>query len=192
MGGDFLTMDQKLINEIREMPREIENLPNITKKIIDDLKSKEFPIPIVKIVGDLNFFVGKQQMEDNLSGYIVISDEVKERFGKRKLICVNTKDSIGHQRFTIAHELAHYLFDYDENENCEFYNTYKTDEVQSDEEIRANKFAANLLMPEEEFKRQYNIFIHSESFYQNMTEYFQVSKKAVARRIDELGLNNGD
>ncbi len=181
-------MDQTLINEIRTMPKDLDHIPEIAKKIIDDLKTKEFPIPIIKIMKELDFLVGQQELKDELSGYIVISDEVIKKFGKRKMICVNSKDSLGHQRFTIAHELGHYLFDYP-NQMSEFYNTYKTDDADSEKEKRANRFAAELLMPKEEFLKQYNKFAESTQIILNLADYFQVSTRAVDRRFIELGLN---
>ena len=181
-------MEQKLIDEIRKMPKDVDKISDITEKIINDLKSKKYPIPIIKIMKELNFIVGKQRLEDDLSGYIVINDEIERKFGKKKMICVNSEDNWGHQRFTIAHELAHYLFDYDMKEP-EFYNTYRTTEVNSEKEIRANKFAANLLMPEKEFKKQYNKFYNDIYIYSKLEEYFQVSRRAIDRRIIELGLN---
>lgn len=183
-------MNEKLIEEIRNMPSHIEKVSDITKKIIQDLKSQEFPIPIVKIMKELNFLVGTQELEDNLSGYIVIDNVVEKKFGKDRLICVNSKDSLGHQRFTIAHELAHFIFDYKPTENnLEYYNTYKTDDEDDEIERRANKFAANLLMPEDEFKRKYNELKNDDEKYIKLVEYFEVSRRAIDRRIVELGLN---
>lgn len=182
-------MNQELIEEIRNMPNDIENISDITQKIIKDLKSKEFPIPIVKIMKELNFLVGMQELEDNLSGYIVISEDIVKKFGKDKLICVNSKDSLGHQRFTIAHELAHFLFDFNPAQSNEFYNTYRTDDVENEKEQRANKFAANLLMPEEEFTKIYNDLCNDDEKFEKLIKYFEVSRRAIDRRIIELGLN---
>lgn len=188
MRKEIFSMDQKLINEIRKMPNDIEYIPNITQKIIDDLKTKEFPIPIIKIMKELGFIVGQQELENELSGYIVISEEIVKKFGKNKMICVNSKDSLGHQRFTIAHELAHFLFDYCDS-NSEFYNTYKTNDVENDVENRANKFAAELLMPEDEFLKQYKKMGKDLQIIGKLAEYFQVSTRAIDRRFIELGLN---
>ena len=182
------SMDQRLIKEIRAMPKEVEHISDITQKIIDDLKTKEFPIPIIKIMKELGFIVGQQELEDELSGYIVISEDITKKFGKDRMICVNSKDSLGHQRFTIAHELAHFLFDYSD-EKAEFYNTYRTDDVENEAEIRANRFAAELLMPEDEFLKQYKKMGNDVQIVTKLAEYFQVSNRAIDRRFIELGLN---
>ena len=187
--GGIENMNQELIDEIRTMSKDIENISDITQKIIKDLKSKKFPIPIVKIMKELNFLVGMQELEDNLSGYIVISEDIVKKFGKDKLICVNSKDSLGHQRFTIAHELAHFLFDFNPVQSNEYYNTYRTDDVDNEKEQRANKFAANLLMPEEEFAKIYSDLCNDDEKFEKLIKYFEVSRRAIDRRIIELGLN---
>ena len=72
-------MDQKLVEEIRKMPNDVDNISKITEKIINDLKSKRYPIPIVSIMKKLDFIVGKQKLEDDLSGYIVIKHSQSHR-----------------------------------------------------------------------------------------------------------------
>ena len=165
------------------MPHDISKMPEISEKIIDSLKNKEFPIPIIKIMKELGFAVGVQKLPDPLSGYIAVSKDVEKKFKKDGIICVNSKDSLGHQRFTIAHELAHFLFDYN-IENKEYYNTYNTNDVENDVEKRANTFAANLLMPEKEFKQKYLDNWEIEA----LKKYFGVSERAIIKRVVELEL----
>lgn len=51
--------------------------------------------------------------------------------------------NIGHKRFALAHELAHYLFDFDETKDLVYYNTYfAKEEEKSEIELRANAFVA--------------------------------------------------
>ena len=189
--GEKVCMNDKFVDELRKLPNEINDLPNITKKIISDLNSKEFPIPIVKIMRELDFYVGMQELDDNLSGYIVIDKNLEKKFHKDKLVCVNSKDTLGHQRFTIAHELAHYIFDFNPESSEVFYSAYMTDHADEIDEKRANKFAANLLMPKEEFENMYNKFCkeNESDLIEKLLNYFEVSKRAVELRIIELGLN---
>lgn len=191
LSGEKKNMNERILEKLREMPNEINDLPEITKKIISDLKTKEFPVPIVKIMRELDFFVGMQELEDSLSGYIVIDKSLKDKFRKEKLVCVNSKDTLGHQRFTIAHELAHYIFDFDPQNDEVFYSAYVTNQIDNKIEQRANKFAANLLMPEDEFEKIYKKIKKENdgNTIEKLVNYFEVSKKAVELRILELGLN---
>ncbi len=178
-------MKRELVKEIKKIPIENTNISDITDKIISYLNVNEYPIPIVKIARAMNFIIGKQELDDTFSGYIAIGDKIQEKFEKDRLICVNSKDNLGHQRFTIAHELAHFLFDY---RGGEYYNTYKTTDVNNSSEKRANKFAANLLMPTKEFKRKYNKLNGDDNRIEKLMGYFEVSRKAINLRIIELDL----
>ncbi len=85
-------------------------------------------------------------------------------------------------RFTLAHEIAHYI--YDENGN-RFDDIAKYDEKNAQQEIRANQFAAKLLMPEKKFKEIYKKYNCSEW---ETSEFFGVSSSAVEYRAVNLGL----
>lgn len=130
--------------------------------------------------------------DDTLSGILALNaNKVDSEYGD-KLIVVNGNDNVGHQRFTIAHELAHFLFDAKPGEEYyeAFYRTSVNDDVLL--EFRANQFAANLLMPEKRFKERY-MFIASKIDDPNNREKilsidFGVSPTAVRRRIKELNL----
>lgn len=181
-------MEQGFIDEIIKMERNNIDISEITDKIIRDLNINEYPIPIVKIVQALDFIVGKQKLQETFSGYIAIGEKIREKFGKDRFICVNSTDCIGHQRFTIAHELAHFLFDF--KKSATYYNTYRTTDSDNKIEKRANAFAANLLMPAEEFRRIYNdILADNEKKIEILMKYFEVSRRAIDLRIIELGLN---
>lgn len=179
----MIRMNLELVKEIRTMPRTIENIANITEKIIEDLATNTFPIPIIKILKELDFLVISQKLEPTLGGYIAISNDIKKKYGNDKIVCINSDDQLGHQRFTLAHELAHYLFDFDDTMN-EFFDTYDTRNEMNERERLANKFAANLLMPEKEFEKVYK----SGKSIRDIQEYFEVSQTAVIRRICELNL----
>ncbi len=78
------------------------------------------------------------------------------------------------QRFSLNHELGHYLMEHDLN-NKEMYDTY---------EVEANFFAAQMLMPEQvinELVRRGQI-VNEE----NLVLWFNVSKKAARKRLETL------
>ncbi len=87
------------------------------------------------------------------------------------------------QKFTVAHEMAHFIFHgngnrYDDREK------YTPEERQR--EIEANNFAARLLMPKEEFIKKYNEYKDDYP----VAYYFDVSRIAVNIRAINLGLIN--
>ena len=159
-------------------------------------KDKEPPLKITSLMTNLGFdlFKNSQFPQKELSGLLALN--LKEKLAGKysdKVIIVNGQDSIGHQRFTIAHELAHYIFDAVEGK--EYYEAYyRTDDenIKKIKEYRANKFAANLLMPEDIFGRKYYELLKEykdiDLVKNALTVVFKVSYTAVNYRIDELKL----
>lgn len=105
------------------------------------------------------------------------------------------------ENFTIAHELGHlflhmgYLID---NDKWNSINEY-TDSVYyrygyNEEEFEANEFAANFLMPKEEFIDIVlkNLNENNICDFKKVADYFNVSHKAVIIRSKWLGLISWD
>ena len=175
----------------QEKKYDVNEMPEVAQMILDRLGIEEVPIPIVAIMKSLNFQVVAGELKDEISGIIGIDDDLAKNFKSSKVIAINNKDNVGHQRFTMAHELAHYLFDFDVSNQIVYYNTYNTFEDENEEERRANYFAANLLMPEKKFKKEFdNVGIKNNLYVtvEKLSQIFQVSGEAVRRRISELSL----
>lgn len=107
-------------------------------------------------------------------------------------------------RFTLAHELAHIIFDYSRLVNGERINSnYMENELFHDQsEVRANQFAAELLMPsksviaevdkmfEDERRSQGNddVTLTTESVIPTLVNLYNVSYSAVENRLKNLGM----
>ena len=175
----------------QEKKYDVNEMPEVAQMILDRLGIEEVPIPIVAIMKSLNFQVVAGELKDEISGIIGIDDDLAKNFKSSKVIAINNKDNVGHQRFTMDHELAHYLFDFDVSNQIVYYNTYNTFEDENEEERRANYFAANLLMPEKKFKKEFDNVVIKNNLYvtvEKLSQIFQVSGEAVRRRISELSL----
>lgn len=146
-------------------------------------------VPIVLIAKTLGFKIFHQNFESDLSGFIGIGDWIKQEYDHDKVICVNINDEVGHQRFVIAHELAHYFFDYDGKEK-EYYDTYIKDSHKSDSEKLANKFAAELLMPKKIFLNEINANKSKSNIIEILKDKFLVQDKAITKRLCEVITDN--
>ena len=92
---------------------------------------------------------------DRLSGFI--------GYGENGLaaICINYKRSIGHQNFTLAHELGHWIMHKGKNISDGDIDTWnKRDKV----ELEANEFAKELLYPEKNILEDFNKAKEEELF----------------------------
>lgn len=164
----------------------IKDMPEIAESILQSVNpNATYPVPIVKIARAMGFIVYQMTMEEKLSGFIGVGDDVKKSYGHDKVICVNINDEIGHQRFVIAHELAHYLFHYGKTDNS-YYDTYEKNSHKSLKEQLANQFAANLLMPKNELSKDINEKVFTENLLKDLMEKYQVQEKAILKRILEV------
>ncbi|MFI3213202.1 MAG: ImmA/IrrE family metallo-endopeptidase [Eubacteriales bacterium] len=101
--------------------------------------------------------------------------------GKDILICINSGTSLGRQRFTLAHELYHILFeDKLKNVICEM----KLNVEKSDSEKEADMFASYLLMPYDALK-QYQDKVNEWTIEEiiGAEQFFQISHMAMLRRL---------
>lgn len=100
------------------------------------------------------------------------------------IMCINSSHNPKRQRFTMAHELGHYILH--RGKNIEFVDTtfFRSDEMDSIEYI-ANEFASRLLMPEDKLRK-----LIDEDRIKNIGELasrFDVSSAAMKYRVISLG-----
>jgi Zn-dependent peptidase ImmA (M78 family) len=112
-----------------------------------------------------------------------------ERVGNSFLITLNETDPLTRQRFTLAHELGHYMLHRDlvgngVDDDCAYRSTqigkYHNTLIGSAEETEANKFAANLLMPKDLVNSEWE---KTGATVQSLAELFQVSEQAMSIRL---------
>lgn len=173
---------------------------NIKSKIesISQCIDNKFPRNIISICEKLNIQVQEtSQLPNNTSGLIYKN---KENSGYS--ILINSNQSAGRKSFTIAHELGHFLLhkeilDKDSeivsvakgvNSDSPVYITRQDITATSSQEYRkleteANKFAAEILMPEKEFLKQ----CICQNSIDDIASFFGVSISAATIRADRLG-----
>jgi len=168
----------------------------ISEKILSIWGVKEPPVPIIEILKALGFRIFEQEYKEEdreLSGFIAIDNEYRNKFGTDKIISLNTADNQGHKRFTLAHELSHYIFDFNPRVMASYSNPYITYEADKPIEKDANRFAANLLMPEKIFIKEYKRLkeegLGLYDIVGKLSEEFLVSAKAIEKRFVEVGIN---
>ena len=153
--------------------------------------------PIVDRTRDFGFLVMSQPItKSNISGNIYIGGTTAQCYpNSNKVIIVSDKEDYFHQRFIIAHELGYYLKnylnnpEYNNNPGKLFSKPYYSNK-QND--LQADKFAAELLMPQHLFARQYIKAV--ERYYDRcytlsyLSSFFKVTKSLIKRHIKEITL----
>ena len=190
----------QLIREIQSNPGGAAPEQTATKilKIVKYDEKSTSAVPIVDIAKNMGFFVNiTDNLPNNDSGFIIISPELKEQFSSNKGIVVSDKVKYGKARFVIAHEIGHYLFDFNEQAEPQFSHIftehYSKDSQDDPDELRVNEFAACLLMPRSNFSASFeklktNADFSPADIISALAEQFAVTPKAATARIQDLGL----
>ena len=118
-------------------------------------------------------------MESSMSGSLT-----KDRVSNKWVIKVNAKHHIKRQRFTIAHEFAHYTLHKDSKGSFVDEEIYFRKSSDSAIEYSADKFAAELLMPEDLFRKA--IIEKGITKVKELSEIFNVSPFAIEIRAKSL------
>jgi Zn-dependent peptidase ImmA (M78 family) len=139
---------------------------------------KVLPVDIVGIIKLYNLVLCREPMDDEISGYL-------ERRGHTWVVGVNSLHHPRRQRFSIAHELAHFLLH--SSSQHEFvdktYLRYQ-DEATDPMEREADQFAGELLMPENAFRELVTQGITSVT---DLSDRFDTSSVAIRYRARQLG-----
>lgn len=151
------------------------------------------PVPVEQIVRNLGVEIIRTTTQDELSGFML-----RDGSRGRNVIGVNAGHSPTRQRFTIAHELGHYLLHHGNPVHVDGVASYRIDRrnpssSRGDEphEIEANMFAAELLMPEEFLREDVErgdepVDLSDDSDIERLAAKYQVSSTAMTFRLANL------
>ena len=135
--------------------------------------SPRLPVPVESIAEDLLGLAVGERDDLEVSGMLLPAE---------RQIWLNASESPARQRFTLAHELGHWVCQHLEGRSVPVF--YRATEVGVGEgrllEREANVFAAELLMPEDE--------VRTAAGYGEVATRFGVSGEAMAWRLYSFGL----
>ena len=158
------------------------------RELLKSLSIKRPPVDVVGVAKKLRVRIEQADLSDECSGVLV-------RRGSAAVIGVQFAHHPNRQRFTVAHELGHFLLHkggtyVDKGTTLRFRNLQSGSGTQK-EEREANHFAAALLMPAEwvqaEFER-HPFDLADDSQLQELCRTFGVSAQAMSYRLTNLGL----
>ena len=152
--------------------------------LVDENGNVTFPIDLTKVADDLGIKVYEADLRPNIAGLIVQADE-----SEPVEIFLNKEDPQSRRRFTLAHELGHYVDRKSRGDDQLIGLVDYRDEVSSrwtdPQEVWANRFGAALLMPAFAVR---NLWREGYTIVR-MAKYFGVSKESMSYRLSALGLS---
>ena len=140
---------------------------------------KEAPISVVAIAKKLGIKVYRtRDFDDRISGLI----QKDERYGGKSgyAIYTNANHPITRRRFTIAHEIGHFVLHHDLiGDGITDDGLYRS-RLRGELESAANRFAANLLMPNE---LVWKFIEQGVDTVEELAKKFKVSESAMSIRL---------
>jgi len=136
------------------------------------------PVDVIRIAREFGLKVWTREMPADKSGMIKRDQNHGGPSGYS--IIVNKEQAIVRQRFTVAHEIAHYLLHIDKiGDGLEDDALYRSG-LSTIEEVQANKLAAKILMPFHLLEREMNAGIRTVA---ELAKRFEVSPQAMSIRL---------
>lgn len=151
------------------------------QKLLDSAKNQGIqtsPLDIERLINSFGVKIKIIPMADEISGHLSLSNGAWE-------IAVNALHHPKRQRFTLAHELGHYILHRWKCQRFEDSKLFRNNES-NPMEVEANNYAADLLMPESEFRRYIN---EVSKNINDIADQFNVSAFAVRIRAKNLGFS---
>ena len=146
------------------------------------------PVDVVSIAEAHGIEVRLEGMEDEVSGMLVAQ-------GDRPIIGVNALHHSNRRRFSVAHELGHYLLHRDQDQvfidAAVFFRSEGATANTWIQEKEANVFAAELLLPERAIQEAWRtdpIDVFDDVAIKRWADRFGVSPQALLIRLTELDL----
>lgn len=152
----------------------------------------EYPVNIVELCKSYGILVYQEYLPDDVSGFIVAQEELFDKYESNRVIVVNLSDCASRRRFTIAHELAHYLL---HKKDADILYAHRDAGQNGGIEQEANIFASNLLMPEDlvrsALSQQQGEAGRKLLYFEKVAyiaDQFAVSRPAAQVRLEQLRL----
>lgn len=165
----------------------------VAETLLDKHGITEGPVPVDTIVKSLGVEVCEEQADDDLSGFLY-----RDMEARTAVIGVNASHSLKRKRFTVAHELGHFVLHegvtvhFDGQKPGITLNLRGAEAAMgtNDNEKEANLFAAELLMPVRFLERDlqnFNSDLMDEDALAEFAKKYQVSVQALTFRLANLG-----
>jgi Zn-dependent peptidase ImmA (M78 family) len=157
-------------------------------ELLEDAAIDSLPVPVVELAISLGVDLRYESYEGEVSGMLYRRDD-------GAVIGVNSMHAPTRQRFTIAHEIGHFLLHKGRPLFIDRFVRVNWRNGQSDrEEVQANAFAAELLMPRKLVGREVDRVLSkrrtvaAHELAAELARIFDVSPEAMQYRLANLGV----
>lgn len=171
----------------------VSHINEIAQRLLTAAAITEPPVPVERIVREAGAIVSYQPFDaDDISGLLYRATD------SAPVIGVNSNNAKVRQRFTIAHELGHLQLHQQQELILERhvqvnFRDATSSTASNQEEIEANQFAAELLMPGDLLERNLTALLNGRplsdsDLVKRLASRFEVSRQAMEYRLASLGM----
>ena len=163
-------------------------IPIIEFRKLVNTYSNTIPIPIVRIASDMGIRVMTSSLPNQISGFIRKQKDTNNT--DKVTIVVNENHSSTRKRFTIAHELAHFILHYDKigdgivDREAENGIMFRSNTISNRDEYAANNLAAEILMPINQLNQVFKEYPNIDAT--ELARKFNVSEQAMRIRLQQI------
>lgn len=151
------------------------------EKHILDRYRRDTPVKLGAIARELGIEVFQSSLKPNISGLIEPSATAPSGFR----IKINRHETTERQRFTLAHEIGHFILHRYDIGGGVIDNVLYRSNLSSRKEMEANRFAANLIIPIEKLREETAKIGNdiSDDTVVALARKFRVSEQAMSIRL---------
>ncbi len=158
------------------------------RAVVDELLSEHqinrpSDIDVMRIASSMGIEVRQSQMDGCAANIVGLGDAA--------IVTVDSRGDEGRQRFSIAHEIGHWIYDRGNGLSLcdaqDLATPWSSKAKSNPKERRANQFAAELLMPRSMFRIQSQNLPFNLNTVEVLRSAFSTSRTATAIRLVELG-----
>ncbi len=161
--------------------------------LLEKWELDNLPIDVSKLAECLELPIVEEDLEDNIAGFLFSKNN-------RSYVGINSNHHENRKRFTIAHEIGHYVLLHHkltddihvDTKSSVFRRTGNTTDNEQKEKD-ANKFSAALLMPHTllvRYIKEQNINLNDDLDISKLSRKLVVSEKTLTYRLLNLGIIN--
>lgn len=161
------------------------------EELLSQIEQNAPPVVLERVAEALNLEIRYQPDASDISGCLIRKDG-------RGIIGVNPSQHPNRRRFTIAHEIGHFILHKGAEIHLDRVPSFRVNFRDADsstgmyqDEIEANFFAAELLMPARFLTNEFeaiDLSADDDTTMQNLASRYGVSVQALTYRLINLGL----
>src|SRR4051794_35364169 len=172
------------MNAYVRKPKSAQTIRKYVDRLLSESSIRNPPVPVDRVAERLGAAIKLAPFDGELAGVLM-------RRGSEVIIGVNSRHHSNRQRFTIAHEIGHLVLhkpDFHLDKKLEIQRRDSVSSLAVDpDEIEANRFAAELLMPHSmilnDLRRAIVDVEEDQEEIRSLAERYSVSLQAMTLRI---------